>query len=73
MFQLTWKRIMDLIRSVKYAENSLGGRRPSQDRGKSARKEIRNGTLDDTNAPAVADPVPAESDILLGRKVDTTA
>jgi len=63
---------MDLISSVKYAENSLGGRRPSQDRGKSARKETRNETSDDANAPALANPVPAESDILLGRRVDTT-
>jgi hypothetical protein len=63
---------MDLISSVKFAENSLGGRRPSQERGKSARKTICNEALDDTNAPALANPVPAESDILLGGKVDTT-
>jgi hypothetical protein len=73
MFQIAWEQIMDLISSIKYAENGLGGRRPNQDRGKFVRKEISNETLDDANVPAVDNPVSAESDVLLGRKVDTTA
>jgi hypothetical protein len=64
---------MDLISSIKYAENSLGGRNPNQGKGKSARKDTRNDAAVDANAPAVADRLSADGDALLGRKVDTTA
>lgn len=64
---------MDLISSIKYSENRLGGRNPNQGKGKSERKEIRNDVAMDANAPVVADRLSAERDAMRGRKVDTTA
>lgn len=73
MFSITRDPIMDLISSVKYAENGLGGRNPNQGKGKSARKETRNDAAVNTDAPVAADRLSAERDTLRGRKVDTTA
>ena len=64
---------MDLIGGIKYVENRLGGRNPSQSRAKSAQKNARNEAPEEVNASVIADNMSAEGEILLGRKVDTTA
>ena len=65
---------MDLIGSINYIENRLGGRKPNRDKGKPARKNTRNSdTVDEKAAPADSSLPPTEYDTRLGRKIDTTA
>ena len=64
---------MDLIGSVNYIENRLGGRKPDQGKGKPARKNSRNESLEEKSIQENASQPPAEYDTRLGRKIDTTA
>jgi len=64
---------MDLIGSIKYTENRLGGRKPNQGKGKSVQKNTRNDAVDEKNTQADANHSPTEYGTRLGRKIDTTA
>lgn len=64
---------MDLIGSIKYIENRLGGGKSNQGKRKSAQKNIRIDALDEKKDQADAHHFPTEYDTRLGRKVDTTA
>lgn len=64
---------MDLIGSVNYIENRLGGRKPNQDRGKPAQKIIRKEAVDDKSSQADSSHPQTEYDTRLGRKIDITA
>jgi hypothetical protein len=65
---------MDLIGSINYIENRLGGRKPNQEKGKPARKNTHDSnTVDEKIAPADSSLPPTEFDSRLGRKIDTTA
>jgi hypothetical protein len=69
----TWEQIMDLIGSIQYMENRLGGRKPNQGKGKPAQEKTRNDAGDERNAQSDANHYSIECDTWLGRKVDTTA
>ncbi len=64
---------MDLIGSVNFIENRLGGRKPNQGKGKSAQKNPRNNEVDEKNSQPDDHHSPTEYDSRLGRKLDTTA
>ncbi len=64
---------MDLIGSVNYIENRLGGRKSNQERGKPAQKNNHNDAVDEKITPADSSHPPTEYDTRLGRKIDTTA
>jgi len=64
---------MDLIGSVKHLENRLDGRKPNQGKGRLVPKRVRDLAVDDTNAPAAANPSSTEHDTPLGGQVDTAA
>ena len=68
---------MDLIGSIQYMENRLGGRKSDQRKGKPAQKNTRNDGVDEKNAQEDAredaSQSPTEYDTRLGRKLDTTA
>ena len=64
---------MDLIGSINYIENRLGGRKPNQGRGKPAQKNIRSDTVDEKSTQADSSRSPTEYDTRVGRKIDTTA
>ena len=64
---------MDLIGSVKYMENRLGGRNPNQGKGKSAQKNAPHNAADDKNAQADPSRPLTEYDTRIGRKIDTIA
>lgn len=62
---------MDMIGSVKYIENSLGGRKNNQ--GRSGKKNIRPAAKDRKKQQTEAHPVSNEYDTRLGRKLDVNA
>ena len=65
---------MDLIGSINYIENRLGGRKPNQGKGKPAQKNNRNDdVVEEKNAQATSSQPPTEYDTRLGRKIDTVA
>jgi hypothetical protein len=64
---------MDLIGSVNYIENRLGGRKPNQGKGKPAQKNNRNDAVDEKSIQSDSSHPPTEYDTRLGRKIDTTA
>lgn len=64
---------MDLIGSINYIENRLGGRKPNQGKGKPAKKNIRDDAVDEKSHQADSSHPPTEYDTRLGRKIDTTA
>ncbi len=64
---------MDLIGSVRYIGNKLGGRKPNQSKGKPAQKNTRNNAVDEKMTQADSSNPPTEYDTRLGRKIDTTA
>jgi len=64
---------MDLIGSIKFIENRLGGRKPNQGKGKSAQKNTSNDAVDEKNTQADASHSSTGYDPRLGLKVDTTA
>lgn len=64
---------MDLVGSINYIENRLGGRNPNQGKGKPAQKKIRTDAADDKNHQADSGNPPSEYDARLGQKIDTTA
>jgi len=64
---------MDLIGSINYIENRLGGRHPNQGKRKSAQKSPRSDTENAKNTPADANQPTTEYEPRLGRKLDTTA
>jgi hypothetical protein len=67
------EQIMDLIGSVNYIENRLGGRKSNQERRKPAQKNNRNDAVDEKSTQADSSHPPSEYDTRLGRKIDTTA
>jgi len=64
---------MDLIGSVNFIENRLGGRKPSQGKGKSAQKNPRHDEVGEKSSQPDDHHSPTEYDSRLGRKLDTTA
>ena len=64
---------MDLIGSIQYIENRLGGRKPNQGKGKPAQKNTRDDAKNEKSADADASHSPTEYDTRLGQKIDTTA
>jgi len=64
---------MDLIGSINYIENRLGGRKPNQSKGRPAKKNNRNEAIDEKIAQADSSHPPTEYDTRLGRKIDTIA
>jgi hypothetical protein len=64
---------MDLIGSINYIENRLGGRKPNQGRGKPAQKNNRNDAVEEKTTQTDSVQAPTEYDTRLGRKIDTTA
>jgi hypothetical protein len=64
---------MDLIGSVNYIENRLGGRKPNQDKEKPAQKNIRKAASDEKGNQADHNQPQTEYDLRLGRVIDTTA
>jgi len=64
---------MDLIGSVGYIENRLGGRKSSHGDRKSAPKNVRVDAVEEKKEQADDNHSPAEYDTRLGQSVDTTA
>jgi len=64
---------MDLIGSVNYIENRLGGRNPNQDRGKPAQKNIRKDAASEKITPSGSSHSQTEYDTRVGQKIDITA
>jgi len=64
---------MDLVGSIQYMENRLGGRKPNQGKGKPAQKNKHNDAVDDKNNQTDSSHASSEYDNRLGRKIDTTA
>ena len=64
---------MDLIGSINYIENRLGGRKPNQGRGKATQKNKRNDAAEERKLPTDPGALPTEYDTRVGRKIDTTA
>lgn len=65
---------MDLVGSIQYLGDRLGGRKPNQNRGKPVQKNSRNeATADKVNPPVESTHPSAESDTRLGSKIDTIA
>ena len=64
---------MDLIGSIKYMDNRLGGRKPNHGKGKFVQKNPRDDAVGERNAQVDANHSSTEHDTRLGRKVDTTA
>jgi len=64
---------MDLIGSITYLENRLGGRKPNQGKTKPAPKKPGNAATDEKSAHADTDQAITEYDTRLGHKLDTTA
>ena len=64
---------MDLIGSINYIENRLGGRKPNQGKGKPAQKNNRNEAMEEKSVQADSSHPPTEYDTRLGRKIDTVA
>ena len=64
---------MDLIGSVGYIENRLGGRKSNQGKEKSAQKNNRIIAMEEKKDSADANDIPAEYGPRLGQSVDTTA
>lgn len=62
---------MDLIGSVKYIENRLGGRKSNQGERKFGKKSVN--AEHGKSVQADANHSQSEYDIRLGRKIDTTA
>ena len=64
---------MDLIGSIEFMENRLGGRKPNHGKGKPVLKNTHSDVADEKNAQADTNHSSTESDTRLGRKIDTTA
>ena len=64
---------MDLIGSINYIENRLGGRKPDQGKGKPAQKSSRDDSVEEKSIQENTNPSPTEYDTRLGRKIDTIA
>ncbi len=64
---------MDLIGSITYIENRLGGRKPNQGKGKSAHKDSRDNAVTELENQADTQHASTEYDARLGRKIDITA
>ncbi len=62
---------MDLIGSINYIENRLGGRKPNQGKGKPAQRNGHRDAADEKIAPADSSRPQIESDARIGRKIDT--
>lgn len=64
---------MDLIGSINYIENRLGGRKPNQDRGKPAPKTPRNNAVDGQHTQTDSSHSATEPDARIGQKIDIIA
>ena len=64
---------MDLIGSINYIENRLGGRKPNQGREKPAQKNARSEAAGEKDASTESAGTANNHDSRLGRKIDTTA
>lgn len=64
---------MDLIGSINYIENRLGGRKPNQGRGKPAQKKAPNHVEDEQIIQTDSEHPATEQGVRLGRVIDTTA
>jgi hypothetical protein len=64
---------MDLIGSINYIENRLGGRKPNQGKAKPAPKKSGNDAVEEQHSHADADQPLTEYDTRLGHKLDITA
>ena len=64
---------MDLIGSVKFIENRLGGRKPNHGKGKPAQKNTGNDAVNEKNIQADSNQPSSAYDTRIGRKLDTTA
>lgn len=64
---------MDLIGSVNYIENRLGGHKPNQGRGKPAQKKAGNHVEDEKSIQTDSERSATEQTVRLGRMIDTTA
>lgn len=64
---------MDLIGSILSIENRLGGRKPSQGKGKSAQKNTSPHAADDKNRSSGEQHGEPKDEYRVGRIVDTTA
>jgi hypothetical protein len=64
---------MDLIGSINYIENRLGGRKPNQGRGKPAQKNSRNDSMEKKSNPEDPSHPATEYGTRLGSKIDTVA
>jgi hypothetical protein len=65
--------IMDLIGSINYIENRLGGRKSNQEKGKPAHKKDHDETKVETGPREKSTADLTEYDTRLGHKLDTTA
>lgn len=64
---------MDLIGSINYIENRLGGRKPNQEKGKPAQKNIRKDAVEEKSTQTDSAHPQTKYDTRLGRKIDITA
>lgn len=64
---------MDLIGSVQYIENRLGGRKFNQSKGKSAQKSPRTVAEEENKSHPDERHVVPEYDAYVGRIIDTSA
>ena len=64
---------MDLIGSIHFIENRLGGRKPGQGKGKPAQKNPRKDEVGEKSSQPDDPHSPTEYDSRLGRKLDTIA
>jgi hypothetical protein len=64
---------MDLIASIKFIENRLGGYNSKQSKNKLAPKPGRNQTAYHKNAQTEIERFSSDEETQLGRSIDTTA
>lgn len=64
---------MDLIGSIHYIENRLGGRKPNQGKQKPVRKKAHSQSAGEDAERSKSDSTAGSPDSRLGRKIDTIA
>lgn len=64
---------MDLVGSIKYMENRLGGRKHSYKKGKPAQKNTHSNTVEEQDAQSSTYHPSSGDDARLGQKVNVTA
>jgi len=73
MLPITRGQIMDLIGSINFMENRLGGRKPNQGKGKGVQKNTSKDAVGENNSQADTNHALTEYDARIGGNVDTTA